>query len=371
MRSYTAAGFVYLNDSLKLGSFVRGESTKVPTTPPYGSGNLVIRGMGGVYYQYPNGTVHNLDSLTDTTNLAYLSKSNPFTGRNTFADMSKFNDSTQLNGDVLLAGTSSPLDGVIHGGDYAGQGGTVTIRGGNGSGTPNIAGTVTIVGGNSGVNGGAAYVTGGIGSSYGGDVYISGGLAGGNTNPPDNSGRVDIYGHLVRVYADSMKYNDKVVATVQQAFTPTSGKLMYFSNGDIRDTNITGYVVPGDSSAWLATKTNLIRYDTITKGIEYSGIAAVDSDYIWECPYSNATVIDIRAWRDGGTTAFCNVQKDSGGTFRNLLSVNDTITTTKQSMATLQFTQLRYQNRLKVFITAITGTATKLFVQVYIRRQTI
>lgn len=65
---------VTIKDTLRLNKHVKGDSTGIPATPSYGTGHLIFRGELGLYYQYPNGAVRNLDSAgtaPDSVRVAY------------------------------------------------------------------------------------------------------------------------------------------------------------------------------------------------------------------------------------------------------------------------------------------------------------
>ncbi|GEM_PF-5441322 len=59
--SYTPGSFVWLNDSLRLSMFLRGDSTGIPTHPTGSNANIVFRGRGGIFYQTSAG-IRRLDS---------------------------------------------------------------------------------------------------------------------------------------------------------------------------------------------------------------------------------------------------------------------------------------------------------------------
>jgi hypothetical protein len=53
-----------LYDTIRVAGYIQGDSVGSSVTPPYGKGNLIIKGMSGIYYRYPNGVERNLDSAT-------------------------------------------------------------------------------------------------------------------------------------------------------------------------------------------------------------------------------------------------------------------------------------------------------------------
>lgn len=67
--SFASVGAVNIYDTLHVQAYYHGDSTALPALPSMASGNIVIRGMSGIYYQYPNRTA-NLDSVTLASNLS-------------------------------------------------------------------------------------------------------------------------------------------------------------------------------------------------------------------------------------------------------------------------------------------------------------
>jgi len=68
---------VTIKDTLRVNKFIKGDSTAVPSTPSYGTGNLIFRGNSGIFYQRPDGTVVNLDSAgtsSDSARIAYFAQ---------------------------------------------------------------------------------------------------------------------------------------------------------------------------------------------------------------------------------------------------------------------------------------------------------
>jgi hypothetical protein len=165
----------------------------------------------------------------------------------------------------------------------------------------------------------------------------------------------------------TVAYNNAVYGGTGQT-TYATGDLLYASA-----TNTLSKLAIGAANTFLVggtTPSYAAKWDTITKAIEYSGVAAVDSDYVFECPYGAATVVSIRAVRVGGTSASINIRKN-GSSATALLSGDYATTTSMADAATLQNNTLVLNDMLKVHITAISGTVTKLFVQIRIRRQII
>src|ERR1041385_4104769 len=72
--SSATPGLLYVNDSLWVHRQFRGDSILIPVRPPYGTGQIIFRGMAGVFYQMPNGTVFRLDSvqIPDSVRAAFI-----------------------------------------------------------------------------------------------------------------------------------------------------------------------------------------------------------------------------------------------------------------------------------------------------------
>ena len=63
IRSQTASRYVLIDDSLRVKREVYLDSIGIPNIPPYAGVHFFSRGMLGLFVQYPDGNVRNVDSV--------------------------------------------------------------------------------------------------------------------------------------------------------------------------------------------------------------------------------------------------------------------------------------------------------------------
>lgn len=99
-----------------------------------------------------------------------------------------------------------------------------------------------------------------------------------------------------------------------------------------------------------------------TVGYEFGTWSTVDSSLVFEAPL-NWTIDSIRILQSGASAITFNAKRVRSGTSVDLLSSNYAVTTSVATPTGLQNNTLQVQDQVWVIIRAITGTATRIWIQ--------
>jgi hypothetical protein len=376
------------------------DSNATPTVPASGDLHLIPKGASGLYLQYPNGNLRNLDSVgtggsVDSGNFAKLNGNNAFTGRNSFSDLATFVDSIYLApGSITTTNTFIQVQdgknntnarhlfviGSLATGTGDRNGGNIYIRGGdninNGTegniilahdGTTQIGrvniGRSTQPAGLLDVGTGGEFSVGFTGAvtAYSLDL-TSGQLAladgGTNANITATNGGI-VWSNATQMQVTAAGSSGQILRSGGAAtpawstatYPATAGTDNYFLRSD--GTNFVSEAVTND----------------IVKGGSWVSVTAVDSFVIFEAR-ENYTLTELRCRRVGGTTGVVNVTRTRSGSQVDLYSANFTTTTKTVNAAfeafgggSLQNTSIQAGDIIRIALRSVTGTITELYVQ--------